>query len=166
MKLKDVYIESGIALAALVAVLLLAGCNSSRRAARAPEVAVRSCEYSVVPFTATVSGLGVSGQVREARDSALWVSVVKLVEVARALATPDSVWISVPLADNYFAGTYAELGKKIGRTVSFAEMQAMLHAPDADEQIARLVSDMGYAATVRLGTRRKVEQLSFPFGKR
>lgn len=151
---------------------LAAGCRSTRQAAStsAPEVAPKPQEaprreLTVTTFTAMVNGISATGQVRMAEDSVIWLSVTKLVELGRGLATQDSVWLSVPLADRYFAGSYADLQRITKRRLSYADLQAMVAADDAGEQIETLAAAMGYEAKVYITGRRKVERLTFPFRK-
>ena len=156
---------------AFISVLVFTGCRSTRQAASTSVVAdsgtpteVRR-EYSVLNFSATVAGISANGQVRMAQDSAIWVSVSKLIELGRAMATVDSVWVSAPMMDVRFAGNYDDLSRKIGRKVSFEELQQMALSPDAEQRIARLANDMGYEATVSIKQRRRVDHLIFPFPK-
>ena len=131
----------------IVAVALLAvGCRSTRQAATAPvEVAAPQTpqrQLSVITFTAIVEGISASGQMRVAEDSVLWISVNKLIELGRAMATPDSVWV-----------------------ITFDEMQTMAMADDGGEQISQLAASLGFNATVYITGRRKVDRLTFPFKK-
>lgn len=155
----------------LLAAVLAVGCRSTRQAVVAtPEAATQPQEpprreLTVTTFTAMVNGISATGQVRMAEDSVIWLSVTKLVELGRGLATQDSVWLSVPLADRYFAGSYADLQRITKRRLSYADLQAMVAADDAGEQIEALAAAMGYEAKVYITGRRKVERLTFPFRK-
>lgn len=155
----------------VMALVLATGCRSTRQAA-APVVVADSDtpvevkrEYSVLNFSATVAGISANGQLRMAQDSVLWLSVSKLIELGRAMATVDSVWVSVPMMDTYFAGTYAELSLRLGRQVTFDELQQMAQAPDAEERVVRLARELGYEASVSITKRQRVDKLSFPFRK-
>lgn len=159
-----------ILLIALLAVLA-AGCRSTRQAA-APTGAAEPQrqaeprrELTVTTFTAMVDGISASGQLRVAEDSVIWLNVTKLIELGRGLATKDSVWLSVPLADRYFAGTYDDLQRITKRRFTFADLEAMAKADDAEAQIEALARSLGYEAKVYITARRKVERLSFPFKK-
>ncbi len=123
------------------------------------------CEKTVMTFTATVDGISVNGQLRMATDSIIWVSVTKLVELGRAMATPDSVWVNVPLANKYFKGNYHDISRRIDHQVSFHSLQKILEADNPERQIERLASQMGFDAKVRITRRQKVERISFPFVK-
>ena len=154
----------------IVAVALLAvGCRSTRQAATAPvEVAAPAApqrQLSVITFTAIVEGISASGQMRVAEDSVLWVSVNKLIELGRAKATKDSVWVTTTFGDHHFAGSYDDLQRLTKRRITFDEMQAMAMADDGGEQISRLAASLGFNATVYITGRRKVDRLTFPFKK-
>ena len=154
----------------IVAVALLAvGCRSTRQAATAPvEVAAPAApqrQLSVITFTAIVEGISASGQMRVAEDSVLWVSVNKLIELGRAKATKDSVWVTTTFGDHHFAGSYDDLQRLTKRRITFDEMQAMAMAEDGGEQISRLAASLGFNATVYITGRRKVDRLTFPFKK-
>ena len=154
----------------LLAVLAV-GCRSTRQAATSAPASVAEQpeplrrELTVTTFTAMVNGISASGQLRMAEDSVIWLNVTKLVELGRGLATKDSVWLSVPLADRYFAGTYADLQRLTKRRITYADLQAMVKADDAEEQIEALAASLGYEAKVYITARRKVERLTFPFRK-
>ena len=120
---------------------------------------------SVTTFTATVNGASVNGQLRIASDSLMWVSVTKIIELGRALATPDSVWVNVPMAGRYYAANYAEIGKRAKRHVSFAQLQDIATADDAEQQIEELARQLGIEATVHITRRQTVQRLTFPFSK-
>lgn len=149
--------------------MLLAGCRSTRQVVSTPPEAAAKPqelprrELTVTSFTAIVNGISASGQVRMAEDSVIWVNVTKLVELGRGLATKDSVWLSVPLADRHFAGSYDDLQRITHRRLTYADLQAMVKADDAGEQIEALAASLGYEAKVYITARRKVEKLTFPY---
>lgn len=163
---------------ALVAAALLAGCRGSRHTAgggtaEAPSATpsadttatVRTRVYTVVNFTATVEGVNASGQLRVAEDSVMWVSVNKLIELGRAMATPDSVWVNAPLFDKRFAGTYTDLARMAKRSVSFEQLQAIALGDNAEAELQRLAAQMGIEAKVRITSRKTEPVLRFPFQK-
>ena len=159
---------------ALLAALLLAGCHAGRKAT-APTVVPAAADsvatpappraYTVVNFEATVEGVGVAGQVRLAEDSVIWLSVTKLLEVGRGLATPDSLWLRSSLLGRDEAMDYATLRRLTGVEISFDEVQQMLTADDAEARLGALARRLGVAATVRITARRRVEHLTFPYTK-
>ena len=155
----------------LVIALLAVGCRSTRQAATTAPATVAATvapqrQMSVITFTAIVNGFSASGQMRIAEDSVLWVSVNKLVELGRAMATPDSLWLTTTFGDHSFAGSYDDLQRLTNRYITFDDMQAMALADDAGEQISQLAASLGFNATVYVTGRRKVNKLAFPFKKR
>ena len=120
---------------------------------------------TVMNFNAVVEGATVNGQLRMASDSLIWMSVTKIVELGRAMATPDSVWVSVPLAGKHFAGNYTDLERHTKRPVCFATLQQIANADDAEAQIEELARQMGFDAKVRITRRQQVQRLTFPFTK-
>ena len=164
--------------AALVAAALLAGCRSNRPTAVADTTAVPPAVpaadttatvptrvYTVVNFTATVEGVNANGQLRVAEDSVMWVSVNKLIELGRAMATPDSVWLRAPLLGRNDAGDYRMVKRRTGLDISFADLQDILEADDAEQRIANLARRFGVALTVKIKKRERVDTLTFPFRK-
>ena len=137
--------------------------DSGRPTIGTPEPQAPKRELSVMTFTATVDGMNVNGQVRMASDSVLWVSVSKIIELGRAKATPDSVFINVPFLNKQFAGDYNEVSRRAGRTVSFEWLQHIATAPDAEKQAAVLARQLGLDAEVKITRREKVEKLTFPY---
>ncbi len=122
-------------------------------------------ELTVLNFSAVVEGASVNGQLRMASDSLIWLSVTKILELGRAMATPDSVWVSVPLASKYFAGNYTDLQRYTKRPVSFDDLQRIAASDNAEAQIEQLARQMGFDAKVRITRRQKVQRLTFPFTK-
>ena len=166
-------------LSSFILLLLLAGCHGARQAAapaipdnpeapEAPETPEPSSPrrtYTVLNFTGEVEGLSVSGQLRIAQDSAMWLSVNKYIEVARGLATPDSVWLRSPLLGIDRGADYGDLRQRLHRHISFADLQALALADDAEERISRLAKQLGFDATVRITRRQQVPALTFPYSK-
>ena len=155
----------------LLLALLAVGCRSTRQAATTTAPATVAApaapqrQLTVITFSAIVNGFSASGQMRVAEDSVLWVSVNKLVELGRAMATPDSVWVTTTFGDHNFAGSYDDLQRLTKRRITFDDMQAMAMADDAGEQISQLAASLGLNATVYVTGRRKVNKLAFPFKK-
>ncbi len=161
-------------------VVALAGCRSARHAAvtnqpqqpdttivppTLPDVPSQPRQLSVISFTAIVEGTSVSGQVRIAHDSLIWLSVTKIIELGRAMATPDSVWVTVPIANKRFAGNYHDVERHSKQPVNFAMLQEIATADDAEERIEAMARTMGLTAKVRITKRQQVQRLTFPFQK-
>lgn len=156
----------------MTAVLLLVGCRSTKTVApsSAAEAAAVTAprECMVLNFSAEADGLSFNGQLRVAKDSLMWVNGSKLLELGRAMASPDSVWVSVPLMQRYFAGTYADLRRATSVDVSFDELQRIAYSDD--EEMARKISQIARRlghddVKVKVTSRSRVDKLSFPFRK-
>lgn len=153
--------------------LLAAGCHTARKATAVPEAASEAVAaeepqkrtYTVLTFEGEVEGIAVDGQLRVAEDSAMWVSVTKVIEVGRAMCTPDSLWLRAPLLGRDDAMDYATLRRLTGVDISYDELQKTALAPDAEARLARLARRLGVDASVRITRRRQTEHLSFPYNK-
>ena len=154
-----------------VLMVLLSGCRSHRNvpsvAPPEPEVVAPTAprEYSVVNFTASVEGVRVNGQLRIAKDSLVWANATKVVELGRAMASPDSVWVNAPVMGISFAGTYADLQRQTRQQVTFEEIQQAVESDDAETGVAALARRMGVKMQIKITKRMRVDQLSFPFQK-
>ena len=158
----------------LLAAILLAGCHCSRRTAQRPapaepdKAAVTAPQhrvYTVVMFTGEAEGLSVAGQLRVAQDSVMWLSINKIFEVGRALATQDSLFLRAPLLGYDIVATYPDLRQRLKRDVSYADLQAIALSENAEEQIAALALQLGFDVKVHITERRSVEHLTFPYPK-
>ena len=160
----------------LLGVVLLTGCRATKKVTPSPApvaepvveetpVATPKRTYTVMQFTGEVEGISVAGQLRMAEDSVMWLSVNKIIEVGRAMATPDSLWLRVPLMNRNDAMDYAGLKRITGKTVTFDELQQIATAPDAEERIRHLAASLGFSADITITARRTVERLTFPFAK-
>lgn len=164
--------------AAIVAAVTLAGCRSGREVTSTPTPVTDTTvtdtprttpqptrTYTVMNFTAEVEGVSVSGQLRIAQDSAMWMSVQKFIEVGRGLATTDSLFLRSAFLGHDDAIDYPALRRRIGRKVTFADLQQAALADDAEERIARLANQLGINATIRITRRQQVSHLSMPYDK-
>lgn len=161
----------------LTGALLMAGCHVTRKATEptpattaqpeeSPEpVSAPHRTYTVMNFTGEAEGITVAGQLRVAEDSAMWMSMTKIIEVGRALATQDSLFLRAPMLGYDVATDYAALSRRLKRKVTYDDLQAIALSDNAEEQIARLAQQMGFSVTIRITRRRQVESLSFPFPK-
>ncbi|WP_375416944.1 DUF4292 domain-containing protein [uncultured Hymenobacter sp.] len=125
---------------------MLSGCHrklaATKPATTATSVAVRPVEPAVqaknttfrylkakgklqIDFKGRKQGANMSLRIR--RDSAIWLSGSLVgVEGVRALLTPDSVRVVMPLQREYFAGGYRYLSQLLGVPVTFGQLQALL----------------------------------------
>lgn len=154
-----------------IALLAVAACRSQRDTAATPDTPgtpatpTAEARYTVISFTGTVDGISVNGQVRLAKDSVIWCSVTKLLEVGRAMATPDSVWVRSSLLGVNEAGTFSQAQRKAKTNLTFSQIQELLMSDDAEQRLAEMSSTLGHPATVRITRRQQVDRLSFPFNK-
>lgn len=163
-----------IVLILVMTTLLVTGCHHTRKiagtqppapATETTPVAVH-CEYTAINFTGEAEGINVNGQLRVAKDSAMWLSITKIVEVARALATQDSVWLRAPMLGIDTVTDYPTLSQRMHRQVNYADLQAIALDQNAEAQIVELARMLGFNASVRFTQRRRLENLSFPFPKK
>lgn len=156
-------------MAAALLATMATGCRSTRNAtATAPEATATTeavSAYTVMTFSGTVEGIGVSGQLRLEHGKTIWCSVSKFVELGRAMATPDSVWVRMPLLGRNEEGDYRDVEQRTGKRVSFGELEAILESDDAEERIAALARQLGINAQVKITRRETVDRLTFPFSK-
>lgn len=119
-------------------VVLFAGCRNTSKLARQQDgtqpsaggqqtktTVIEQCDVLVANFQATVDDITISGQVRIGRDSVLWLSANKLIELGRAKFTPDSVFVYAKVMNRYYAGTYADLQGVLGISTDYATLQAL-----------------------------------------
>lgn len=152
------------ALALTLATVLATGCRSCRESAgTAGGESPKPREYTVMTFSGEVDGMSVEGQVRMAKDSVIWCSVSKFIEVGRAKATVDSVWVRVPLLGRNEKGDYRWLKRVTSVDTDFKKLQALLESSDAEAGIAKLARQTGHTATIRIKKRERVERLTFPY---
>lgn len=136
-----------IALLAAMMVIAVASCRSAKQIADSgrggeetgatEEPAVRHEErldtiqnaayrYYSSNFSCEVDGISVNGQIRIVHDSAIWVSVNKIIEVGRLLLTPTRVQGYVKLANKYIDCDYATLTKLWGIDLDYGTIEALL----------------------------------------
>lgn len=150
-----------VAVATLV--LVLTGCRSSRVATGTTAPTVEEPVYTALTFSGEVDGICVNGQVRMKRGEIIWGSVSKFIELGRAIATPDSVRVRIPMMSRRFDGNYQDLQRATGAKTSFAELQEILESDDAEARIATLAQSLGHTAAIRITKRERKETLNFPF---
>lgn len=151
--------------------LLVIGCRSTEKTATSPSeeppaaVAKPKPEYTSMTFSGEAEGISFNGQLRMAKDSVIWCTFSKIIDLGRAMMTPDSVWIRVPLIGRNDAGDYGMVRRLTGVSVTYNEIQTILLGDDPEEGIRRLAKRMGYNVKVRIKKRERVDRLTFPFDK-
>lgn len=171
MKLRRLLIPTLCAVLALAA-----GCRNHREATRPPlppqadSVAVEADEtplptpprYRTAHFNVTAQGTRVEGQLRMQPDSIIWMSATKIIELGRAMCTPDSVVVYVKVAGRCFRGSYMDVYRRFHWHTDFATLQEMLTSDNADAELEALARRFGIDATVHVGDWKEAERLTFP----
>ena len=122
-------------------------------------------EYTTITFSGEADGISFNGQLRMAKDSVIWCTFSKIIDLGRAMATHDSVWVSIPLLGKNKAGDYTMVKRLTGVNTTYDELQAILLSEDPEGGIKRLAKRMGHDVTVRIKRRERVDKLTFPFDK-
>ena len=133
-------------IASAVLILGFSACKSNKEIVKTevPEVVTPKVEKKASPndiknvdfktlsanFSTEVGGIGISGQLRTQKDKTIWISVSKIIELARVKLTPDSVYVSVKIPSQAFQGTYAEFQKDYGFAFNFDIVQALFLGND------------------------------------
>ncbi len=161
---------------ATAAVLVLAGCRSHREATRPPlppptdsvEATVQEAEPPAAPpcriarIYATVQGTRVDGQLRMQPDSVIWVCATKVIELGRAMCTPDSVVVYAKVAGRCFRGSYLDVYRRFGWRTDFATLQRMVTDPQAEKELAAIARRFNIEASVHIDDWKEVEKTTFP----
>lgn len=125
--------------------LLAAGCRSTKPAAQeqpkqeaaqqaeapqqhGPEQAAEETgewRTLVGAFDCEVKGIEGTGQVRVAKDSVVWISLSKIIELGRVMFTRDSVFVYVKVTNQYFKGSYADAGRILGIEADYGLIEGM-----------------------------------------
>ncbi|MBR1798739.1 MAG: DUF4292 domain-containing protein [Bacteroidales bacterium] len=151
---------------------IMASCHSTKKTSKSSDSSNHQppttstkvhADYSVATFIAEADGTSISGQMRIATDSLLWMNISKVIELARAEATPDSVKIYSVVLGKKFLGNYADLKRQFGISTSFVELQRIALSNNAEASITRMAQAMGYNIQLKITKRETVDRLSFPF---
>ena len=144
--------------------LTTVGCRSTQGVSPTPSQTERH-DYTVMTFTGMVDGMSVSGQVRTDKDRVIWCSVNKFIELGRAMATTDSIWVRVPMLNRYQQGNYDDLSRLAQRRITFTDLQAILESDDVERRVTELARQLGMTVTIKITKKEKAETLTFPFNK-
>lgn len=82
--------------------------------------------YFTANFTVEAQGIRADGVLRMKRDSLIWLSVNKIVELGRAEFTPDSLFGYLKVGNKFVACSYADLHKRLGIDIDFRALQRIL----------------------------------------
>ena len=93
---------------------------------------IKASDFSTLQmnFRTQISDVGVSGQVRIQKNRVIWVSISKLIELARVKLTPDSAYASIKIKNQAFQGTYEQFQKQFGIAINFDIAQAIIIGND------------------------------------
>ncbi len=136
---------------AFLLILLFTGCRSHKELQRTdggktdstsavvrpkPTVKPKPLDYEAIEnvefnsyhanFSCNVNGITVNGQIRMAKDSIIWVSINKIIEIGRAKLTPDRVQVNVKLLNKNYDGDYAGLKRQWDIDIDYATAEALL----------------------------------------
>ena len=158
-----------IAALCCLTLLLATGCRSTEKTANKPPeerpAEKPKPEYTSMTFSGEAQGISFNGQLRMAKDSVIWCTFNKIIDLGRAMATQDSVWVRIPLLGRNEAGDYGMVKRLTGVGTTYDELQAILLSDDPEEEIRQLAKRMGFDVKVRIKRRERVDSLTFPFEK-
>jgi len=160
-----------------ILLLLATGCRSHKEASRpaTPNTSTQTTDtsstevtptytphYYTANFTGAAQGYTVNGQLRVQSDSIIWLSGSKVIELARARFTHDSVLIYAKIVNRSFQGSYIDLYKRFKYRTSFDELYQMIMSDNAEAQLTTIFGKLGLEATIHLDPLKEVDHLSFP----
>lgn len=137
------YILKSITLVGFM-VVMLNGCKTTKEIPmpKSPEVlnpvAVKpqAFEFTTISrnFTVNVDGMAISlnGQLRIEDGKTIWITLNKLVEIARLKLTPDSIHIIIKMQNKYYQGSYADFGQATGISINYESIQSLLLGDDTE----------------------------------
>lgn len=169
----------------LLALILIAGCRSRKEASPTKPQTDTTQATVVVPnnqqsithpptptyiphyytsnFTCSAQGFSASGQMRLQQDSVIWICATKIVELGRAMFTPDSVIVYAKVMNRCFRGNYDDLAQRFHYRTTFKQLYKHVTAEDSEKQLTTLFSRFGIDATIKMGPLKESEKLNFPF---
>lgn len=165
-------------LAMLLAISAMVGCHkreviesvnadSIQAVIEAPKDEAPQFHYMTSSISCQALGYNVSGQVRVCRDSVIWVSVSKFIELGRAKLTPDSIYVYAKVNNSYYGCPYGYLKSRFGVDVDYKSIQGMLvekaQKPDGSQTIPIRSKELNTDVVVRFSNVAWPQVLSFPF---
>lgn len=79
-------------------------------------------------FSCDAQGVRVNGLLRIQKDSIIWATASKIIELGRVKLTPDSIWVYVKIDNSFYANDYSQIAKILGRDIDYYQIQDMLIA--------------------------------------
>ena len=135
------YILKFIAGACFTAIMLNS-CKTTKEIpiAKTPEVLTpvavqpQAFEFKTISrnFNVNVDGIGISlnGQLRIENGKNIWITLNKLVEIARLKLTPDSIHVIVKVQNKFYKGSYTDFAKNTGIKITYESIQSLLLGND------------------------------------
>lgn len=109
-------------------------------------------------FTCDVQGVRVNGLLRIQKDSIIWATASKIIELGRVKLTPDSIYVYVKIDNSFYANDY----KIMGRDINFYQIQDMLIA-SATRHASFQLPIKGQHIQISFNRITYPNQLTFPF---
>lgn len=100
-----------------------------------------SFDYLTANFNLEAQGISANGVMRMKRDSIIWLTINKLVELGRVKLTPDSVYGYLKVGNKYVACTYTDLKNKMGVDIDFNTIQRILIGKGSNKKIVQVEYD-------------------------
>ncbi|MBR6441615.1 MAG: DUF4292 domain-containing protein [Bacteroidales bacterium] len=130
------------------------------------DLSKKACEAALssemVVFLVTQRDTRVDGQLRMQPDSVIWVCATKVIELGRAMCTPDSVVVYAKVAGRCFRGSYLDVYRRFGWRTDFATLQRMVTDPQAEKELAAIARRFNIEASVHIDDWKEVEKTTFP----
>ena len=121
---------------------MLNSCKTTKEIpiAKTPEVLTpvavqpQAFEFKTISrnFNVNVDGIGISlnGQLRIENGKNIWITLNKLVEIARLKLTPDSIHVIVKVQNKFYKGSYTDFAKSTGIKITYESIQSLLLGND------------------------------------
>ena len=122
--------------------IMLNSCKTTKEIpiAKTPEVLTpvavqpQAFEFKTMSrnFNVNVDGIGISlnGQLRIENGKNIWITLNKLVEIARLKLTPDSIHLIVKVQNKFYKGSYTDFAKSTGIKITYESIQSLLLGND------------------------------------
>ena len=158
--------------------LLVVGCKSHRQATNTSPTDTTqptSCvplnyEFETITrnFTANIQSMGitVNGQLRIKNDSTIWITISKLMEIARIKLTNDSVFVHIKFQNRYYQGTYSEIAQKLGVQLNYDIAQSLLMGNTIEEHLSDISNKDWIFSALKACTTKKIEERNITHGYR
>lgn len=166
--------KTQITIVSLVLLLAATSCASRKKTVAPTPATTYEWLTAKVDIDAEGNGMAfkdLSGQLRMAKDSIVWLSVTATmgIEVLRAKVSNDSVWVINRLEKTYLAEPLDSLSAKVGMPLSLPLVQTLLlnnneSVPPVENQMVQLKTFVmgNMAAKIRYKNVKLDEKTTFP----